>query len=169
MKLNDAVYLLFIYSYHILFITKCIFFYLVQRADFPVESTSSISHFLSIWKRFLHSDPVMWPLTSLMLGFPLKNCVFRLLCGGCNLGFRKAQPLAKASNGAGPSYGNDNPTKTYNRQGIKKKIIKKKNSLEFISTHEDVYGALLYCHHMVPANTSTIDDERQCCYKQKWK
>lgn len=49
-----------------------------------------------------------------MVGFPLKNSVFSLLCGGFNLGFRKAQPLAKASRGAGPSYGNDNPTKTYN-------------------------------------------------------
>lgn len=52
------------------------------------------------------------PLTSLMVGLSLKKAEFNLLCGGCNLGLRKTQPLAKASNGAGPSYGKDNPTKT---------------------------------------------------------
>lgn len=53
--------------------------------------------------------------TSLMVGLSLKNSEFNLVCGGCNLGFRKAQPLAKASKGAGPSYGKDKPTKTFNR------------------------------------------------------
>lgn len=42
-------------------------------------------------------------LTSLMVGFSSKNFVFSRLCGGSNLGFRKAQPLAMASSAAGPS------------------------------------------------------------------
>lgn len=43
------------------------------------------------------------PLTSLSVGLPLKKSVFLLLFGGLNLGLRKAQPLAMASSGAGPS------------------------------------------------------------------
>lgn len=43
------------------------------------------------------------PLTSLRVGLPLKKSVFLLLFGGLNLGLRKAQPLAMASKGAGPS------------------------------------------------------------------
>lgn len=43
------------------------------------------------------------PLTSLNVGLPLKKSVFLLLFGGLNLGLRKAQPLAMASSGAGPS------------------------------------------------------------------
>jgi len=50
------------------------------------------------------------PLTSLRVGLPLKKSVFLLLFGGLNLGLRKAQPLAMASKGAGPSYGKDRPT-----------------------------------------------------------
>lgn len=42
-------------------------------------------------------------LTSLSVGLPLKKSVFLLLFGGLNLGLRKAQPLAMASSGAGPS------------------------------------------------------------------
>lgn len=42
-------------------------------------------------------------LTSLRVGLPLKKSVFLLLLGGLNLGLRKAQPLAMASRGAGPS------------------------------------------------------------------
>ncbi len=42
-------------------------------------------------------------LTSLSVGLPLKKSVFLLLFGGLNLGLRKAQPLAMASRGAGPS------------------------------------------------------------------
>lgn len=57
-------------------------------------------------------------LTSLMLGFSLKNSEFSLLFGGFNLGFRKMQPFAKASKGAGPSYGNDSPTKTCNTRRV---------------------------------------------------
>lgn len=49
-------------------------------------------------------------LTSLSVGLPLKKSVFLLLFGGLNLGLRKAQPLAMASKGAGPSYGKDRPT-----------------------------------------------------------
>lgn len=57
-----------------------------------------------------------------MLGFSLKNSEFSLLCGGFNLGFRKMQPLAKASNGAGPSYGNDNPTKSWETNAEKRSV-----------------------------------------------
>lgn len=42
-------------------------------------------------------------LTSLRVGLPMKKSVFLLLLGGLNLGFRKAQPFAMASRGAGPS------------------------------------------------------------------
>lgn len=41
--------------------------------------------------------------TSRSVGLPLKKSVFLLLFAGSNLGFRKAQPLAMASKGAGPS------------------------------------------------------------------
>ncbi len=51
--------------------------------------------------------------TSLSVGLPLKKSVFLLLLGGSNLGLRKAQPLAMASRGAGPSYGKDSPTKSW--------------------------------------------------------
>lgn len=93
-----------------------------------------------------------------MLGLSLKNCEFRLLCGGCNLGFRKAQPLAKASSGAGPSYGKDNPTKTYNRAWIK---ILFRISWHCTPTWSCMWcaHALLYFHHMVSANTRTVHEE----------
>lgn len=42
-------------------------------------------------------------LTSLRVGLPMKKSVFLLLLGGLNFGFRKAQPFAMASRGAGPS------------------------------------------------------------------
>lgn len=49
-------------------------------------------------------------LTSRSVGLPLKNSVVLLLFGGLNLKLRKAHPLAIASKGAGPSYGNPRPT-----------------------------------------------------------
>lgn len=54
--------------------------------------------------------PRLINLTSRSVGLPLKNSVFLLLFGGLNLKFRKAHPLAIASKGAGPSYGNPRPT-----------------------------------------------------------
>lgn len=51
--------------------------------------------------------------TSLSVGLPLKKSVFLLLLDGSNLGLRKAQPLAMASRGAGPSYGKDSPTNSW--------------------------------------------------------
>lgn len=48
-------------------------------------------------------DKSRTPLTSLRVGLPLKKSVFLLLFEGLNLGLRKAQPLAMASSGAGPS------------------------------------------------------------------
>lgn len=56
--------------------------------------------------------PRLIKLTSRSVGLPLKNSVFLLLFGGLNLKFRKAHPLAIASKGAGPSYGNPRPTKS---------------------------------------------------------
>lgn len=47
----------------------------------------------------------------------MKKSEFRLPCGGSSLGLRKAQPLASASRGAGPSYGKDRPTKTCVQNG----------------------------------------------------
>lgn len=55
-------------------------------------------------------DKSRTPLTSLRVGLPLKKSVFLLLFEGLNLGLRKAQPLAMASRGAGPSYGKERPT-----------------------------------------------------------
>lgn len=55
-------------------------------------------------------------LTSRSVGLPLKKSVFLLLFGGLNLKFRKAHPLAIASKGAGPSYGNPRPTNSWKIQ-----------------------------------------------------
>lgn len=68
-------------------------------------NTPSKSHMLSRRVKTGCASPRMCPppLTSLSVGFPLKKSVFLLLFGGLNLGLRKAQPLAMASRGAGPS------------------------------------------------------------------
>ena len=51
--------------------------------------------------------------TALSVGFPWKNFVFFEFLAGWNAGFRKTHPCNMASNGAGPSYGNPRPTKTW--------------------------------------------------------
>jgi len=78
------------------------------------EHSCNFSYIVSL-KRNPHSFlvkklPILIKLTSRSVGLPLKNSVFLLLFGGLNLKFRKAQPLAIASKGAGPSYGNPRPT-----------------------------------------------------------
>ena len=50
-----------------------------------------------------HKQKIFMDQTSLIVGFSSKNFVFSRLCGGSNLGFKKAQPLAMASSAAGPS------------------------------------------------------------------
>lgn len=47
---------------------------------------------------------ILWgAFTFLEVGFPLKNSLLSELRAGLNLGCRKMQPFAIASNGAGPS------------------------------------------------------------------
>lgn len=47
------------------------------------------------------------------VGFPFKNLLLSRLIGGSIWGLRKTQPLAMASKGAGPSYGNPRPMKSF--------------------------------------------------------
>lgn len=70
----------------------------LHRESFQNQPEKSI--YVRVSKTFLQRSP---SLTSLMLGLSLKKSEFSLVCGGSNFGFRKMQPLAKASKGAGPS------------------------------------------------------------------
>lgn len=71
--------------------------------------------------------PILTKLTSRSVGLPLKNSVFLLLFGGLNLKFRKAHPLAIASKGAGPSYGNPRPTKSWKIENTNLNFVLHKN------------------------------------------
>lgn len=53
--------------------------------------------------KYIRSDKKNGTLTSLSVGFPLKNGTVFLLWGLLNLGLMNTAPLAIASKGAGPS------------------------------------------------------------------
>lgn len=84
----------------------------VLGGQLGVKGQTDVKH--DRWRTAKMRNEEEWS-TSLSVGLPLKKSVFLLLLDGSNLGFRKAQPLAMASRGAGPSYGKESPTKSWRR------------------------------------------------------